>query len=127
MHKLILGFTVIIALAVTSNTVCADNWKNESGQGWGPRGGETPGWARGRGYWDGHFKHQRFPAAVPYVGGGWAPPRGGYGYSSFRHPHHGAGWYGAMPYVRQGYGHFNYPSPGPIMSYGAFPRGYCGY
>ena len=50
-------------------TAAADPWKDESGHGkwkhhkhehkreW--REGETPWYQRGKGYWDGHFKHGR--------------------------------------------------------------------
>ena len=56
----------------------ADSWKDESGNGkaWRHSQGETPWWARGKGYWDGHFKHQKRR--------GWAlhcqPFNGGYGH-----------------------------------------------
>src|SRR5688572_15937872 len=79
----------------------ADPWKDESGHGrWGPgwgqfkqewRGdfeGETPWWARGKGYWDGHFKHYR-SGPPPWAGmpGGFhsyydMPPR----YPGFYYP-----------------------------------------
>jgi hypothetical protein len=65
-----------IVLAATS-VALADPWKDESGKGRGRGGdwkewkgewkdrdddrGETPWWARGRGYWDGHFKNDFGP------------------------------------------------------------------
>ncbi|MFH5804426.1 hypothetical protein, partial [Alienimonas sp. DA493] len=74
--KLVLALGSLAGLLAFAGPAQADDWKDESGHGrrgfvgpppWagrdgGPppgagRGGETPAWARGRGYWDGHFKH----------------------------------------------------------------------
>ena len=59
----IAGGALLLFLTVLSGAVLADPWKDESGHGrWrGARRGETPGWMRGRGYWDGHFKHRGPP------------------------------------------------------------------
>ena len=74
----------LLAVAILPGTLLADPWKDESGHGrrgpphWSQRGGEPPDWARGRGAWDGHYKHgghpeyrQQWiePPAYPYHGG----------------------------------------------------------
>ncbi|QDV35608.1 hypothetical protein [Tautonia plasticadhaerens] len=110
----------------------ADDWKDESGKGrgffpgggwggpppWAGRGGgpppwaghgETPGWARGKGYWDGHFKHG--------PGGGFGGVPGGFGY-----PGQGFGAYpgqGFGAYPGQGFG--AYPGLGGYPGYGGHP------
>jgi hypothetical protein len=62
--------SMLITIAIVPTVAFADPWKDESGHGRG-RGkgawhGETPGWARGRGYWDGHFRYA--PPPPPYHG-----------------------------------------------------------
>ena len=53
----------LLCIAISPGALLADPWKNESGHGrggplpWAGRGGEPPDWARGRGVWDGHYKH----------------------------------------------------------------------
>lgn len=86
----------ILGLLLLPGIVLADPWKDESGK----RGkghekhdhGETPGWARGRGYWDGHFKHDRRGDWR-----GWYRGYGDFGYG--RYP----GWYGYSPYGGPGW------------------------
>lgn len=58
--KLMFSALLVSALALPQ-LASADPWKDESGHGrWnGGWYGETPGWARGRGYWDGHYKHHK--------------------------------------------------------------------
>ncbi|QDV39287.1 hypothetical protein [Tautonia plasticadhaerens] len=88
----------LLALCGTVATARADDWKDESGTGRGffPGGpppwaghGEPPDWARGRGVWDGHFKHH-----------GGIPP--GQAKKLFR-PGHGYGGY--PPYPPTYHGH----------------------
>lgn len=62
-------WTTLLGLVVLPGLAFADEWKDESGhgkrgsfRGWGERHGEPPDWARGKGVWDGHFKHGRLPA-----------------------------------------------------------------
>ena len=76
----------LAAVALMPTVALTDDWKDESGKGrgapppwaggpppwagrgegpplWPGRGGEPPDWARGRGVWDGHFKHGRPPVS----------------------------------------------------------------
>ena len=62
-------FAAVFVALCCVGTAGADPWKDESGHGkrkhygdkhkkeW--KEGETPWWQRGKGYWDGHFKHGR--------------------------------------------------------------------
>jgi hypothetical protein len=74
--KWLMGLTLAALLLPTA--AVADEWKDESGKGrkgWEDRkdwNGETPGWARGRGYWDGHYP-------PPYPPPAWGPPGRWYG------------------------------------------------
>jgi hypothetical protein len=127
----------------------ADDWKDESGhgrgggpppwagQGGGPppwagqggRGGETPWWERGQGYWDGHFRHGRGPEGFPgpgsYPGGGAYGGYPGYpgspGYGGY--PGGGPGGY---PGSGGGYGLPGY-GPGGPGGFPGYPGGYGGY
>lgn len=62
-----------------------DEWKDESGKSWKDWedkswNGETPRWARGRGYWDGHWGGY-YPGAVPFYENGdgyWTEPDDSY-------------------------------------------------
>jgi hypothetical protein len=58
----------ISGMALLGIPAQADPWKDESGKGRlkGHRQGETPSWARGKGYWDGHFKHGRQWSPMPH-------------------------------------------------------------
>ena len=52
----------LIAVLTFGAAAQADPWKDESGKGrggppWARQGGGPPDWARGKGVWDGHFKH----------------------------------------------------------------------
>jgi hypothetical protein len=59
MKHLTLTLTVVATLTLLATSAQADPWKNESGKGGfqGHSQGETPWWARGKGYRDGHLKH----------------------------------------------------------------------
>jgi hypothetical protein len=56
-------YLALICIELVPGSLFADSRKDESGHRrggppqWGQRGGEPPDWARGRGVWDGHFKH----------------------------------------------------------------------
>lgn len=67
-------FAALACIAMVPGIAFADGWKDESGHGrggtqqWNRRGGEPPDWARGRGVWDGHFKHGGHPEfRQPYI------------------------------------------------------------
>lgn len=70
MRVLVLGlFLFAGSFCLPVGAVKADGWKDESGKGFsrGHLGGETPAWARGKGYWDGHYKHGGSRWQVPYA------------------------------------------------------------
>jgi hypothetical protein len=114
MRRIVLS--LLMAGVLGGTTAVADNWKNESGKGRGYWGGplpwagrgETPGWSRGKGYWDGHDKHGyprhygcREYAYRPFPGrygrggyyGGYYPGVNGY-------PSYGGGYYPSGYYRR---------------------------
>ena len=70
-----LALLAISCLTLLVAPVQADPWKDESGKGRLQRHsqGETPWWERGKGYWDGHFKHggqwNPMPHCQPYIHG----------------------------------------------------------
>jgi hypothetical protein len=75
-------WTTLLGLAFLPGLALADEWKDESGHGkhrhdkrWGEHFGEPPAWERGKGYWDGHFRHPHPPAYGP---GRFVPPSGYY-------------------------------------------------
>lgn len=62
MFRRIIQFAVMIGPLLAVSPASGDPWKDESGKGrhwkgWQEDWGETPWWGRGKGYWDGHFKH----------------------------------------------------------------------
>lgn len=69
-------FAALLTVTLLPGLAFADWWKDESGQGrggpppWAGRAGEPPDWARGKGVWDGHFKHGGPPAYRQ----GYTPP-----------------------------------------------------
>ncbi|HEY8503295.1 MAG TPA: hypothetical protein VIL46_01855 [Gemmataceae bacterium] len=129
----ILWTAALAGLLAAGGQAWADPWKDESGHGkrgkgpppwagrgwetpppWAGRGGEPPDWARGRGVWDGHFKHGRGHFKHGHGHDGWEdqhgfPPPGGYGFPG------GQGYY-PQP---QGYG-----LPGGQGYYPTAPYGY---
>ncbi len=67
--------TCLLAVVAGTQLAWADPWKDESGhgkwkfkQGWVQHYGEPPPWLRGKGYWDGHFKHGPPPHAWGFQG-----------------------------------------------------------
>lgn len=69
MRVLVLGLFLIAGSSCLSvRSANADGWKDESGKGFsrGHFSGETPAWARGKGYWDGHFKRGESRVQMPY-------------------------------------------------------------
>ena len=72
---------ILLGVAILPGTGRADDWKDESGhgrgrfdRGWGQHFGEPPAWERGRGYWDGHFRHPD-PHPRRYFIDPWQRPR----------------------------------------------------
>lgn len=55
----------MLAALLLPTIALANEWKDESSKGWKGWSGETPGWARGRGYWDGHYLPPPPPAVWP--------------------------------------------------------------
>jgi hypothetical protein len=125
-RKVIFGFATLVICLSIGTTALADPWKDESGHGkgrghYGWRGhGEPPDWARGKGVWDGHYKHGR------------PDRRWDHGYRG-GHEYWGRGFrsYGGYPHQR-GYSKsyripYRYPQPAPYFYYSPYPygRGWC--
>ena len=123
--RLMIGAMSLAAVVALCARAEADPWKDESGHGrggpppWAGRGGEPPDWARGKGVWDGHFKHghgDRWRGGPPsWAGRGRDHYRERY--DDYRWPHYGGfgsfydpGFYGGYQgyYRPYGYGPHRY-------------------
>lgn len=111
-------FIAILCPLLAASPASADDWKDESGHGrewkdWnGGDRGETPGWERGKGYWDGHSK-RGYQGAPPFVQA--PPPQPGF-YSPpppYYYGRHGGYYYEGSPYFYGDRPTWGYGAPFP--------------